>query len=140
MNAGTLTRGRCLCGDVRFEIDGPLAPIQVCHCEQCRKAQGTPFATNIPVDAAAFRFTQGEELLSEFESSPGKRRAFCSRCGSPVASRRADTPRTVRIRAGTLDGLLATRPIAHFHTASKCNWWQIDDDLPRFERGHTGQA
>lgn len=135
MSTPTLTGGRCLCGCIRFEIEGELAPIDICHCEQCRKAQGTPFATNLPVNAGAFRFTQGEEMLCEFESSPGKRRAFCSRCGSPILGRRDDRPQTVRVRAGTLDGPLSTRPIAHFHVASKCNWWSIDDALPRFERG-----
>lgn len=137
MSAALVTLGSCLCGGIRYAIEGELAPIQVCHCEQCRKAQGTPFATNIPVAASAFRFVQGEQLLSEFESSPGKRRAFCSRCGSPVISRRDDKPHTVRVRAGTLDAELETRPIAHFHTASKCNWWPIEDGLPRFEHGAT---
>lgn len=139
MNAGTLTRGRCLCGDVRFEIDGPLAPIQVCHCEQCRKAQGTPFATNIPVAASAFRITGGENLLAGFESSPGKRRMFCSRCGSPIFSRRDAQLEVVRVRAGTLDGPLVTRPSAHFHTAGKRNWWPIDDGLPQFAQGYEGK-
>ncbi|WP_290537184.1 hypothetical protein [Alcanivorax sp.] len=39
--------GSCLCGGVTFEIAGELAPIQVCHCQQCRKAQGTALVTNI---------------------------------------------------------------------------------------------
>lgn len=140
MSPVTQTRGSCLCGGIRYVIEGELAPIQVCHCRQCRKAQGTPFATNIPVAAGAFRFAQGQALLSEFESSPGKKRVFCSRCGSPVYSRRDDKPAVVRIRAGTLDGPLATRPIAHFHTVSKCDWWPIDDALPRFEAGYVPKA
>jgi hypothetical protein len=41
--------GSCLCGGVAYEIDGELEPIQVCHCSQCRKAQGTAIVTNIPV-------------------------------------------------------------------------------------------
>ncbi|HBS15496.1 GFA family protein, partial [Alloalcanivorax venustensis] len=28
--------GSCLCGGIAFEVRGPLAPIQVCHCQQCR--------------------------------------------------------------------------------------------------------
>ena len=35
--------GRCLCGGVRYTVSGDLAPIQICHCAQCRAAQGTPF-------------------------------------------------------------------------------------------------
>ncbi len=33
-----MVSGSCLCGGVRFRIEGGLAPTQVCHCGQCRKA------------------------------------------------------------------------------------------------------
>jgi len=123
--------GSCLCGGVRFRIDAPLEPIQVCHCRQCRKAQGTPFATNIPVARAAFRLESGASLVTEFESSPGKRRAFCQRCGSPLYSRRDADPAHVRLRAGLIEDPLETRPAVHIHVASACSWWPIDDGLPR---------
>lgn len=123
--------GSCLCNGVRFEIEGELEPIQICHCEQCRKAQGTPFASNIPVAISSFRLTDGDELLHEFESSPGKQRVFCSRCGSPIFSKRDQMPDVIRIRAGLIDGPLGTKPAAHFHVGSKADWWEIDDHLPR---------
>ncbi len=122
--------GSCLCGGIRFEVDGPLEPIQVCHCGQCRKAQGTAFATNIPVPQAQFRLLQGEELLKRYSSSPGKQRCFCERCGSPIYSCNERTPGVVRVRAGTLDGDLDTQLQAHFFTAHKANWFEISDGLP----------
>jgi len=128
--------GSCLCGGVTFEIDGELESIQVCHCIQCRKAQGTAMATNIPVAKSAFRLLSGADLLQGYESSPGKQRVFCRRCGSPIYSERVDGPGVVRIRAGILDGDLDVRPIAHFYTAYRANWWPVDDDLPRFEEGY----
>lgn len=128
--------GSCLCGGVRFRIEQELEPIQVCHCSQCRKAQGTPFATNTPVDRSAFTLTQGQELLTEYESSPGKLRVFCRRCGSPIYSTKNDVPNVVRIRAGLINEPLNARPIAHFHTASKCNWWSITDHLPQFPEAY----
>ena len=129
----------CLCGGVRFHIDSELAPIQLCHCSQCRKAQGTPFAANVPVARSAFHLDSGAELLTEFEASPGKKRAFCSHCGSPVYSRRDATPEALRIRAGLINEPLAVRPIAHFHTGSKANWWTIGDDLPQFPEAYISQ-
>jgi hypothetical protein len=124
--------GTCLCTGIAFEVEGPLPPIQLCHCSQCRKAQGSAFASNIPIHREALRLLRGEELLREFESSPGKFRVFCSRCGSPVYSRRNDKPGVLRLRAGILEGELETRPGFHFHTASKANWWLIDDHLPQY--------
>ncbi|MGC4060114.1 MAG: hypothetical protein QM749_04380 [Aquabacterium sp.] len=35
--------GSCLCAGIRFRLHlKALEPIQICHCTQCRKAQGTP--------------------------------------------------------------------------------------------------
>lgn len=127
-----MVTGRCLCGGIRFEVDEPLEPIQVCHCGQCRKAQGTAFATNIPVQEAHFRLLEGAELLTRFSSSPGKQRCFCSRCGSPIYSCHEQLPGVLRIRAGVLDGALATQMQAHFYTAHKANWFEINDGLPCF--------
>lgn len=124
--------GSCLCGGVRFRIDEELQPIQICHCSQCRKAQGTPFATNTPVASDKFTLHGGADLLTEFESSPGKKRVFCSRCGSPVYSYRTAQPGMLRIRAGLIDEPLQARPVAHIYAASRCNWWSMDDALPQY--------
>lgn len=127
----------CLCSGIRLRITSELEPIQVCHCVQCRKAQGTVFATNTPVARSAFHLDSGAELLTEYESSPGKKRAFCSRCGSPIYSRRDDLPELLRIRAGLINEPLDVRPAAHFYVASKANWWGINDDLPQFAAAYT---
>src|SRR5947208_1769811 len=36
--------GRCLCGGVRYEIDGEIGSVVYCHCSQCRRASGTALA------------------------------------------------------------------------------------------------
>jgi hypothetical protein len=124
--------GRCLCGGIQFRIDSQLQTIQICHCGQCRKAQGTPFASNSPIKSDTFRVVQGSDLLVEYESSPGKKRVFCRRCGSPIYSARESMPGILRIRVGLLDGAIAAVPIAHIYVASQCNWWPITDSLPQF--------
>ena len=128
--------GGCLCGGVQFRIDAELEPIQLCHCSQCRKAQGGPFASNIPVDLNEFHLLSGAELLGSFASSPGKQRVFCRQCGSPIYSRKDSLPSVLRIRAGLINEPLASKPIAHFYTASKANWWSIDDGLTQFEASY----
>jgi hypothetical protein len=80
----TALRGSCLCGGVRFEIDGPLMRSSHCHCRQCQKAHGAPFRTRARVAAADFRFLAGEELVSFYESTPGTHRGLCEVCGAPV--------------------------------------------------------
>jgi hypothetical protein len=124
--------GNCLCGGVHFQVHGELSPIQICHCQQCRKAQGSALVTNIPVSESAFTLLSGAVLLQAYESSPGKQRVFCGRCGSPIYSRRDTAPGVLRLRAGLLNEDLPVRPVAHFHVAAKANWWTISDRLPQF--------
>jgi len=131
-NSMTVYTGSCLCGGVRFSVTGPLEPIQICHCSQCRKAQGAPFASNVPVKLAQFELHAGEDILTMFRSSPAKTRAFCSRCGSPIYSRREDLPGVLRVRAGLFEQPLRARPSLHAYVGDKANWWTIDDDLPQF--------
>ncbi len=132
--------GNCLCGGVHFQIQAELEPIQVCHCSQCRKAQGTPFATNIPVKESAFQLDSGAELLKSFEASPGKQRVFCRNCGSPIYSRKDALPGVLRIRAGLINESLSSKPVAHSYTGSKANWWPINDDLPQFEAAYAPKS
>jgi hypothetical protein len=58
----------------------------------CRRASGSSFATNASVRKENFRILDGGELMKEYESSPGSRRAFCSNCGSPLYKTFADIP------------------------------------------------
>ena len=126
-------QGSCLCGGVRYELDAPLSEIGMCHCSLCRKASGTAYATNAPVPEARFRLLAGESLLKSYESSPGKQRVFCAHCGSPVYSKSDKQPGVLRLRIGALDTPVGRRPDYHFMTASKADWVEICDDLPRYE-------
>ena len=132
--------GSCLCGEIRFRVESELEPIQLCYCQQCRKAHGGAFAAVIPVAVSAFRLLSGEQSLKAYESSPGKERVFCGRCGSPVFSRRPSVPSVVRLRAGLLDEPVPVKPAWHAHTGSKCSWWSIGDGLPQYRDGHAPSA
>ncbi len=123
--------GRCLCGTVRYEVDGDLGPIAFCHCTECRRASGSAFAANANVAARDHRFSSGSAAIVEYESSPGKFRAFCGRCGSPMYSRTAAEPETLRIRLGTLDQDPGGRPRLHVWTSEKAAWFAIHDDVPQ---------
>jgi len=128
----TVRLGGCLCGKVRYEVEGEIAPVQLCHCGQCRKAQGGPFGANAPVASGAFRLVQGADALLAFRASPAKRRVFCGTCGSPLFSQRDDAPEVIRLRVGSLDDTGGLEIGFHIQAASKAAWWSIDDDRPAY--------
>jgi len=125
-----MLEGRCLCGQITYEIDGEVGPIDLCHCSYCRRASGSAFAANASIAAAAFTLRSGAAVLKEYESTPGKFRSFCSNCGSPIYARMPAAPDLLRIRMGTLTGDPLSRPRGHFDVGSKAPWFTITDDLP----------
>ncbi len=127
--------GGCLCGGVRYhyvgELGGAFGAVTQCHCLQCRKAQGGPGSV-APAAAAGFTVTQGEALIRAYESSPGKERAFCGVCASPLYSRRAADPSVLRLRLGSLDNPPAALRIeAHIFTEGAPAWDGPEDGAPR---------
>lgn len=126
--------GSCLCGGVTYRASGPIGVIARCYCVQCRKASGAECATNADVPRGSFRVLTGEDLLRDFESSPGQRRVFCGRCGSPVFKRYDDDPDRIRIRLGLLDVDVDTTPRVQVFTSQKLGLTQIDTSIPSFER------
>jgi hypothetical protein len=124
--------GSCLCGGVKYEAEGPLSAVARCHCVQCRKASGAEFATNGSVAAKNFRISIGKELLGRYESSPGRFRVFCTRCGSPLYKEDAHLPEQVRLRLGCLDSANDQAPQLHVFVSEKPSWSDITDALPQF--------
>lgn len=127
-----MLEGSCLCGQVQYEYRGELGPITMCHCSQCRRAQGSAYGTNSPVQVSHFRFVTGQELVKEFESRQGKKRAFCRECGSPLYSRLDSKPELLRLRIGTLTTSIEAKPSYHIYAASAAEWFKFTDGLPRY--------
>lgn len=123
--------GGCLCNGVRYEYDGTISEISMCHCSMCRKAQGSAYVAISPVDTARLTITKGQDLLKEYRAVPGKARVFCSNCGSPIYSARDDLPGVRRLRLGTVETPFACSNSYHIHVASKAAWETIADGLPQ---------
>jgi hypothetical protein len=124
--------GSCHCGTVRFEVSGRVHGFMHCHCGTCRKIHGTVYGSSALTPAAEFAITRGEPYITRYESSPGKRRCFCSRCGSHVFAYYENDRSFVVLRLGTLDNFPTRRPRAHIWVSQKTDWYEILDDAPQF--------
>lgn len=76
---------RCHCGGVEIAAAPPSRFCAHCYCRSCRTAHAAGVVTWIGFKRAQVRFTKGAELVRDYESSPGVRRKFCSRCGTRLA-------------------------------------------------------
>jgi hypothetical protein len=126
--------GSCLCGEVRFEIDGEPLMMVNCHCSRCRRARSAAHATNLFTTFEQFRWTRGEHHVRVYDL-PGAARFganFCTICGSDVPRHSPKIGR-VNIPAGCLDADPGLRPGYHIFVGSKAPWYDITDSLPQFE-------
>jgi len=118
--------GGCLCGAVRYSVDGPLRDAMGCHCTLCRRQSGHFIAaTSVP---RANLTVEGEAALTWFASSPGHRRGFCATCGSHLFWD-SGTDR-MGIFAGSLDPGSGVRLAAHIFGSDKGDYYEISDGLP----------
>ena len=124
-------KGSCLCGSVVYEVTGPLKFMGNCHCSICRKSHGAAYATWGIISPEQFRWISGEEFVQHYESSPGRTRCFCKKCGSPLAGAHSGVVGEVVV--GTIDGDPGTRPQEHIFVGSKALWHDIVDTLPQHE-------
>jgi hypothetical protein len=126
--------GGCLCGGVRYEINGKLENAGNCHCSMCRKNSGSAFIAAAQVAAKDFKWTKGGEgALGSYASSPGGKRMFCRNCGSPLACSSESMKDSVFLFLGSLDDDPGVRPESHFFVGSKAPWYEITDQLPQFK-------
>jgi len=137
-DAGTaepgVLRGSCLCGEVGFEVRTPFERVHHCHCSRCRKARAAAHTTNGFTALDGVRFTRGEQCLVTYRLPEARyfAQVFCATCGSGMP--RLDRERGIAIIPfGSLDDDPGRGADSHIFVASKAPWYEISDDLPRFD-------
>jgi hypothetical protein len=131
-------QGGCLCGAIRYEIDGPLTDVGNCHCSMCRRFHGAAFGTYAKIGAEHFRWLSGQDHLGVYETSPGIGWAFCRTCGSSLGV--PTNGRLSEITLGSLDSDPGVRPIEHIFVGSKAAWFEIADSLPQHDAWPPGRT
>ncbi|MBW4690893.1 MAG: GFA family protein [Lyngbya sp. HA4199-MV5] len=128
------TYGSCLCGEVRFEIEGSFEGFYLCHCDYCRKDTGSAHASNLFSSTANLVWVSGKSRITLF-TLPSTRhtRSFCSICGSALPYVQVSRKLLVD-PAGSLDSEVSLKPNAHIFVSSRANWDHELEEIPMIER------
>jgi hypothetical protein len=132
-----MVAGGCLCGRVRYEIEGRISRTWLCHCSKCRKSTGSAFHASAVCPPDQFRWTKGEDQIAEYQDTPGYVVRFCRTCGSPAPSLLEDHG-LMFLHVGALDGDPGTTLSHHIFVGSKAPWYEIGDGLPQHEEHAPG--
>jgi hypothetical protein len=111
---------------VEYEVDDPEA-MGYCHCTRCQRWTGEALA-GVIVPAGNLQFTQGQDLVSRYESELAPRN-FCSNCGASIYD---DLGEKYFVAAGLMRDLDLT-PSFHWNVAYMASWHQIGGDAPQYQ-------
>lgn len=133
-------KGKCLCGQVEFEVVGKLSNLYQCHCSLCRKATGSSSVSSLITDGNGVRWISGKEQISSYTKENGYRSDFCSVCGSPVPNKMSIGD-YMWIPAGLLEDPVDLQIAAHIYTASGASWDRGSENCRNFPEGpaHLGE-
>jgi hypothetical protein len=125
--------GKCFCGAVEYEVADEFEYSAYCHCSDCRRTTGSAFKPFAGIRRTKFKLNRGDTDLLVYGDARGND-THCKFCGSLVFSVVRDGA-YVHVPLGTLVDDPTIRPTKHIFVGSKAPWFEITDDLPRFE-GH----
>ena len=126
--------GSCLCGAVLFEITGDFESFSLCHCRHCRKYTGSAHGANLFASTATLKWLSGKGQVRVFNlPNTRHRHCFCSTCGSALPDLQVDG-KLLKVPAGSLDTDVPMRPDAHLFFASKANWDEALEQIPKVAR------
>ena len=131
IDRSSLITGRCLCGDVRYEISQPAVGTGVCHCRMCQRAIGASLDAWTAFPREAVRFTNSSPKY--YKSSLIAERGFCANCGSSLLIRyyAPEASKFLIMMTACLDKPEDVAPTWHGGVESQMPWLDIQDDLPR---------
>lgn len=130
--------GGCICGAVRYAVEGRPTNTMVCHCRTCRRVAAAPVVAWVTFPASAFRLQQGSPAT--FHSTPPVTRTFCRDCGTALTYRHADSPDTVDVTTCSLDDPNAFPPTHHSWLGHDLEWVRFGDGLPTFREFRNDHA
>ncbi len=122
--------GGCMCGAVRYRVNAAHTYSGICHCDDCRRATGGAYVPWFGADPAVFDVTKGE--ITEYESSPGIRRGFCSTCGTSLTFG-GEGWNDIAITIASLDDPNVITPESNVFLSERLHWVTYNEDMRNYD-------
>lgn len=125
--------GSCLCGDIRYRIEGEPLFVSQCCCKDCQKATGTGHTTIIGIHKDQLVMDGTPATFTNTGDTGGRvTRHFCGRCAGRLYTS-GDAPGDhIMVQAGSLDDPSQVSPQNVIYVKDKQAWDFVDPALPQF--------
>ncbi|WP_299348643.1 GFA family protein [uncultured Shimia sp.] len=121
-----MLNGSCLCGDVKFSVQGAPQGPSFCHCGQCRKQSGGVWSSAFVPETD---LTISGDVIW-FEASDVAKRGSCTRCGAFLFWK-AHAEDTISFALGAIDGPTGMKLEKHIFVSDKGDYYDIADGVPQ---------
>jgi len=125
--------GGCLCGGVRFELEGPFREVVSCYCSECRKSSGN-FVSATAVPQARLHLLESKALA--WYGNERAQRGFCSNCGSNLFWAPEPADGKIRVMAGCLEPRNGLKVKAHIFVGDKSDFQEIAGSATQYIDGN----
>lgn len=98
--------GRCLCGEVTYEVSAPPIHTTICHCKMCQRSTGSAYLLEPIFYVGDFSVTAGETKVYTHISDLSALALyvnFCANCGTKLFQTFERFPEALGVFGGTFD-------------------------------------
>jgi hypothetical protein len=117
--------GGCLCGAVRYRVEGNPEVAYICHCTNCKRYTGSAFGISVVFSKNAVQIIKGNLKMYEYRSDETSRwikLEFCPNCGTAVTGVAEVAPSMRVVTVGTFDNPNWVKPQWAQFTRSALQW------------------
>jgi hypothetical protein len=126
--------GGCLCGKVRYKIEGDPIIVAHCYCRDCQRASGAGHMTGAMFPAVSIAITGPmAEFQSVADSGSMVSRLFCATCSSFLFGRNTGMTGFMTVSVGTLDRPDQVEPQVAVFARSRPHWDATDPRVQSFD-------
>jgi hypothetical protein len=125
--------GACSCGAVRYHANADLRRVLNCHCNLCRRMNGSAFSSYAVIPRKLLVLS-GDEHLAAYQVTEAARKHFCRTCGTPLFNTNAKYPGACMIYLGSLAGGANPPPSINIFCESMLGWIENVGHLTRREQ------
>jgi hypothetical protein len=127
-----MIEGSCNCQSVQYEVDGAIKKIVNCHCNLCRKMNGSAFSTYAVVLDTDFKLTSGTLVSTKVTDKSSK--SVCDYCYTPIYNQNPEYAGLKMLYLGSLESNNNLLPEINIYCESRLTWLDTINKLPKFDQ------
>lgn len=113
-------KGSCQCQNIEYSASDDVKAVLNCHCNLCRKMNGSAYSTYVVVPDADF--TVSGDSLQRVRLTERASKVFCNKCGTPLFNENPTLGKIKILHLGSIDGSAELKPAVNIYCESQLPW------------------